>query len=117
MAKASSATTSTVTGLSWFKVYQAGLNSDGTWASDKVNAAGGKLSFTIPRCIAAGQHLIRGETIGLHVASTYPGHSFIWDVFRLILLAVGVRIHRGFRFRGLMRGRILGLLSISTTRL
>lgn len=75
MAKVSDAKTTTITGLKWFKVYQAGLVGSG-WASDTVNSNGGNLSFKIPSSIASGQYLLRGETIGLHVASSYPGAQF-----------------------------------------
>lgn len=75
MAKVSDAKTTTITGLKWFKIYQSGLVGSG-WASDTVNNNGGNLSFKIPSSIAAGQYLLRGETIGLHVASTYPGAQF-----------------------------------------
>lgn len=52
------------------------MGSDLHWASADVNNAGGLLEFNIPKSIASGQYLLRGETIGLHVASTYPGAQF-----------------------------------------
>lgn len=77
--------------MPWFKIYEDGLDS-GTWAVDKLIANVGKVSFTIPSCIPAGQYLLRVELIGmwyhaqyrsslylisaslaLHAASTYPG--------------------------------------------
>ncbi|KAH7098074.1 glycoside hydrolase [Auriculariales sp. MPI-PUGE-AT-0066] len=72
MAKISNAATGTPPTSGWFKIYQAGL-SNGVWAVDTLIANGGKLTVTIPSCIAAGQYLIRGEIIALHAASSYPG--------------------------------------------
>jgi cellulase len=57
------ATQSSVTGLPWFKIYEDGLDS-GTWAVDKLIANVGKVSFTIPSCVPAGQYLLRVEIIG-----------------------------------------------------
>lgn len=88
------ATQTTVTGLKWFKIYQDGLQvSDQTWGIDRMIANKGKVTFTIPSCIPAGQYLLRHEAIGtfiyddtsifslftfpaikaLHAASSYPG--------------------------------------------
>lgn len=50
--------------------------SGGKWASDNVNSNGGKYSFNIPGSIAAGAYLLRGETIGLHVASNANGAQY-----------------------------------------
>ena len=62
-AKVNDATQSSVTGLNWFKIYHDGL--DGSqWAVDKLIANQGKVSFTIPSCIPAGQYLLRVELIG-----------------------------------------------------
>ena len=54
-----------MTGLGWFKIYQDGYNpSTGKWAVDTLIANKGKVTFTIPSCIAAGQYLLRVEIIG-----------------------------------------------------
>ncbi|KAG6839748.1 hypothetical protein C0991_011986 [Blastosporella zonata] len=59
------ATQTDVTGLKWFKIYQDGLNAaDQTWGVDRMIANGGKVTFTIPSCIAPGQYLLRHEIIG-----------------------------------------------------
>jgi cellulase len=76
MAKVSNATTPTVTGLQWFKIWESGLTTSGgkaTWAVDTLIANKGKVSFTIPACLPAGQYLLRHELIALHAASSYPG--------------------------------------------
>ena len=58
------ATQSTVTGLKWFKIWEDGMDSSQTWGVDRLIANKGKVSFTIPNCIAAGQYLLRVELIG-----------------------------------------------------
>ena len=82
-AKVNNATDLTVTGLKWFKVISivygtpftitkhccADLGrwlraSDQSWGVDRLIANKGKVSFTIPSCIAAGQYLLRVEMIG-----------------------------------------------------
>ncbi|KAK1761514.1 glycosyl hydrolase family 61-domain-containing protein [Echria macrotheca] len=61
-------------GAVWFKIYQEQPNfgQQLTWPSN------GKSSFpvTIPRCIKAGNYLLRVEHIGLHAASTSGGAQF-----------------------------------------
>lgn len=54
-----------MTGLKWFKIYQDGLDSSGKWGVDRLIANKGKMSFSIPSCIAAGQYLLRVELIGM----------------------------------------------------
>ncbi|KAF9024339.1 hypothetical protein BDZ89DRAFT_954802 [Hymenopellis radicata] len=65
-------------GTVWTKVYESGLVNPSTqeWATDVVNADNGKHSFILPASIPAGEYLIRGEIIALHVASSYPGAQF-----------------------------------------
>ncbi|KAG7097499.1 hypothetical protein E1B28_004841 [Marasmius oreades] len=65
-------------GAVWTKIYSSGLLNPSTqqWATDIVNANGGKHSVVIPSSLPAGEYLIRGEIIALHVASTYPGAQF-----------------------------------------
>lgn len=60
-----SATQTSVTGLKWFKIYQDGLTpSDQSWGVDRLIKNKGKVTFTIPSCIPAGQYLLRHELIG-----------------------------------------------------
>ncbi|GLB34229.1 putative glycoside hydrolase family 61 [Lyophyllum shimeji] len=65
-------------GAVWTKIYSSGLVNPSTqqWATDVVNANGGKHSVTIPASLPAGEYLLRAEIIALHVASTYPGAQF-----------------------------------------
>ena len=38
--------------------------------------AGGKVTYTIPKCIPSGNYLVRHELIALHAAYSYPGAQF-----------------------------------------
>ena len=40
------------------------MASDGSWGVDRLVAAKGKVSFTLPDCIEAGDYLMRVEIIG-----------------------------------------------------
>jgi len=82
LAKIPSATQTTVTGLNWFKIYEDGL-SGGLWGVDRLIANKGKVTFTIPSCIAAGQYLLRVEIIALHAASSYPGAQLYMECAQL----------------------------------
>lgn len=64
-AKVDNAAASGTSGLSWFKVAQDGLTSDGKWAVDRMIANGGWSYFNMPTCIAPGDYLLRMELIGL----------------------------------------------------
>jgi len=65
-------------GAVWTKIYSSGLVNPSTqqWASDVVNANGGKHSVKIPSTLPAGDYILRAEHIALHVASSYPGAQF-----------------------------------------
>ncbi|TFK96548.1 glycoside hydrolase [Pterulicium gracile] len=65
-------------GSVWTKIYQAGITnaSSQQWASDVVNANGGKHSVRLPTSLPAGEYLLRAEMIALHTASSYPGAQF-----------------------------------------
>ena len=83
-----------MTGLQWFKIWEDGFQaSDQSWGVDRMIANKGKVTFTIPSCIPAGQYLMRHELIGkqniclfleasinvyvaLHGAESYPGAQF-----------------------------------------
>lgn len=46
---------------------------------DRLIANGGVQSITIPKCIAPGQYLLRGELIALHSASSSGGAQFYME--------------------------------------
>lgn len=93
-APVANATQTTVTGLNWFKIYQDGLDS-GTWAVDKLITNKGKVTFTIPSCIPAGQYLLRVEIIGTFLVE-YPGnnHDAIFFFFFLRSITCSLNIPR-----------------------
>ena len=51
------------------------MASDGTWGVDRLIAAKGKVSFSIPSCIEAGQYLLRVEIIGKALTRTSGKHD------------------------------------------
>ncbi|KAF9266146.1 hypothetical protein L218DRAFT_97789 [Marasmius fiardii PR-910] len=65
-------------GSVWTKIYSSGLLNPSTqqWATDVVNANNGKHNVKLPASLPAGEYLIRGEIIALHVAQSYPGAQF-----------------------------------------
>lgn len=69
-------TTADPTTLDWFKINDAGLNSDGTWASDTLIANNNTWTVTIPSDIASGPYLLRHELLALHAASGVNGAQF-----------------------------------------
>ncbi|PPQ92863.1 hypothetical protein CVT25_004351, partial [Psilocybe cyanescens] len=69
-----------------------GLDSNG-WAVQRLTKSQGKVSFTIPSCIPAGQYLLRVELIGkpfilLH-KRIYPGAQFYMECAQLEITGGG----------------------------
>jgi hypothetical protein len=61
----------------WFKVQETGRSgTSSTWGSTPLMKAGGKVTYTVPKCIPSGNYLVRHELIALHSAYTYPGAQF-----------------------------------------
>ncbi|KAF4313397.1 hypothetical protein SLS57_009457 [Botryosphaeria dothidea] len=102
LAKVNDATTTTVTGLSWFKIYADGLEgSSGTWAVDKLITNKGKVDFSIPKCIPAGQYLLRVELIALHGAGSYPGAQLYMECAQInVTGGTGSSVPSGVSFPG-----------------
>ncbi|KAF7789077.1 hypothetical protein EIP86_000010 [Pleurotus ostreatoroseus] len=110
LAKVPSATQTDVTGLQWFKIYQDGYDpSTGKWAVDTLIANKGKVSFTIPSCIASGQYLLRHEIIALHAASTYPGAQFYMECAQLQITGGGSKQPATVSFPGAYHGTDPGI--------
>lgn len=57
------ALTADLTSAKWFKVGELGLISKDYWGTDSLNANCGKFEVTVPKCIAAGDYLVRAEGI------------------------------------------------------
>jgi cellulase len=71
------AATTAVTGLSWFKIAQDGLDSSGVWGIDRMYAAYGWAAVTLPSCLAPGNYLLRAEALALHSAYSQGGAQFV----------------------------------------
>ncbi|KAH7054230.1 glycoside hydrolase [Macrophomina phaseolina] len=112
LAKVPDAKQTTVTGLSWFKIYADGLDgSSGTWAVDKLIKNKGKVSFTIPKCIPAGNYLLRVELIALHGASSYPGAQLYMECAQInVTGGTGSSVPSGVRFPGAYKTNDPGIL-------
>ncbi|TDL15573.1 glycoside hydrolase family 61 protein [Rickenella mellea] len=109
LAKIPSATQASVTGLKWFKIQQDGLDSSGKWGVDRMVANKGKVTFTLPSCIAAGQYLLRHEIIALHAASTYPGAQFYMECAQLQITGGGTKAPATVSFPGAYHGTDPGI--------
>ncbi|PAV17130.1 glycoside hydrolase family 61 [Pyrrhoderma noxium] len=110
LARIPDATQSDVTGLEWFKIYEDGLDvSTNTWGVDRMIANKGKVTFTIPECIPAGQYLLRHEMIALHGASTYPGAQLYMECAQLEITGGGSTTPSGVSFPGAYKGSDPGI--------
>jgi hypothetical protein len=107
LAKVDSALTTTVTGLKWFKIWEDGLDSNGTWAVTRLYNNKGKVEFTLPKCIQNGNYLLRAEIIALHAASSYPGAQLYMECAQINVLVEAVLRRRRSAFQAPTRGRIL----------
>ncbi|KAI0260244.1 glycoside hydrolase family 61 protein I [Gloeopeniophorella convolvens] len=110
LAKVPNALQTDVTGLSWFKIYEDGLTpSDQSWGVDRLIANKGKVTFTIPSCIAAGQYLMRVEIIALHAASSYPGAQLYMECAQLSITGGGSASPATVSFPGAYTGTDPGI--------
>lgn len=110
LAKIPSALQSDVTGLQWFKIYEDGLiAANQSWGVDRMVANKGKVTFTIPSCIAAGQYLLRHEMIALHGAVTYPGAQFYMECAQIQITGGGSTSPATVSFPGAYKGTDPGI--------
>ncbi|KAF1363575.1 hypothetical protein EJ07DRAFT_102282 [Lizonia empirigonia] len=109
LAKVDSALTTTVTGLKWFKIYEDGLDSNGTWAVTRLYNNKGKVEFTLPKCIPNGQYLLRAEIIALHAASTYPGAQLYMECAQINVTGGGSATPTTVSFPGAYKGTDPGI--------
>ncbi|KAA8911279.1 family 61 glycosyl hydrolase, partial [Sphaerosporella brunnea] len=98
------------TTLSYFKIDEAGLNSDGTWASDDLIAANNSRTVTIPSDIAAGNYIIRHELLALHSAGTEGGAQFYPMCANLVVSGSGSASPEGVKFPGAYSATDPGIL-------
>lgn len=108
LAKVPDALQTDVTGLQWFKIYEDGYTS-GTWAVDKLIRNKGKVDFSIPSCIPAGQYLLRVELIALHAAGSYPGAQFYMECAQLEITGGGSASPATVSFPGAYHGSDPGI--------
>jgi len=73
----------------WFKIWESGLSSNGTWATTTMIANKGKVTYTIPSCIPSGNYFLRHELIALHAASSYPGAQFYMECAQINIVNGG----------------------------
>ncbi|KAG6848657.1 hypothetical protein H0H93_015127 [Arthromyces matolae] len=104
------ATQTDVTGLKWFKIWEDGYDaSTATWGVDRMIANAGKVTFSIPSCIPAGQYLLRHEIIALHAASSYPGAQFYMECAQLQITGGGSASPATVSFPGAYAGTDPGI--------
>jgi len=108
MAKVANATQTSVTGLSWFKIAEWGLE-NGTWATQQLWNLQGKFPATIPSCIAPGNYFLRAEIIALHAASTYPGAQLFMECAQINVTGGGTKVPAGVAFPGAYKGTDPGI--------
>ncbi|KAH8104698.1 glycosyl hydrolase family 61-domain-containing protein [Cristinia sonorae] len=109
LAQIPDATQTDVTGLKWFKIYEDGLDSSGKWGVDRMIANKGKVTFTLPSCIAAGQYLLRAEMIALHAAGSYPGAQLYMECAQLKITGGGNTSPATVSFPGAYKGTDPGI--------
>ncbi|KAJ7594891.1 glycosyl hydrolase family 61-domain-containing protein [Mycena floridula] len=110
MAKVDNALTASGTSAKWFKVAQVGLVSTDYWGTDVMNANCGKVVFTVPSCIPAGQYLIRAEVIALHVASSVGGAQFYASCYTINVTGGGAASPATVSFPGAYSATDPGIL-------
>ncbi|KAF2134694.1 lytic polysaccharide monooxygenase [Dothidotthia symphoricarpi CBS 119687] len=80
----------------WFKVQEKGrTGTSDVWGSDDLQVAGGSVKYTVPKCIAKGNYLVRHEIIALHAAYEYPGAQFYPGCHQLTVSSTGTTVPTG----------------------
>ncbi|KAF8755073.1 Glycoside Hydrolase Family 61 [Rhizoctonia solani] len=85
---------------SWFKVAETGLVSKDYWGTDVMNANCGKVEFTIPADLPAGNYLIRAEVIALHVAGSVGGAQLYMSCYQINVTGGGAASPATVKFPG-----------------
>ena len=74
----------------WFKVAHSGrVGTSNVWGDTPLMTPGGVYSYTIPKCLKAGQYLVRHEIIALHAAYVYPGAQFYPSSHQITVTGTG----------------------------
>ncbi|KAF6824428.1 endo-beta-1,4-glucanase D 12 [Colletotrichum plurivorum] len=96
---------------SFFKVFESGyFANNNTWGNDLINEGCGKQSFTIPSDIAAGDYLLRAETVALHAAGSANGAQYYMSCYQLKIESSGSAKPEGVSFPGAYKATDPGLL-------
>ncbi|KEP47822.1 glycoside hydrolase family 61 protein [Rhizoctonia solani 123E] len=110
MAKVESAATAVGSEANWFKVAETGLVSNDYWGTDVMNANCGKVEFTIPSDISAGNYLIRAEVIALHVAGSAGGAQLYMSCYQINVTGGGAISPPTVKFPGAYSATDPGIL-------
>ncbi|EUC54563.1 glycoside hydrolase family 61 protein [Rhizoctonia solani AG-3 Rhs1AP] len=100
MAKVDNAATAVGSDANWFKVAQTGLVSKDYWGTDVMNANCGKVEFTVPSDLAAGNYLIRAEVVALHVAGSVGGAQLYMSCYQINVTGGGAANPATVKFPG-----------------
>ena len=86
---------------SWIKIFEAGYDAaTEKWGNDVLNDNCGKQKVTIPSDLAAGDYLLRAETIALHAASQEGGAQFYMSCYALKVTGGGSAAPSGVKLPG-----------------
>ncbi|KAJ6268851.1 carbohydrate-binding module family 1 protein, partial [Bipolaris maydis] len=82
----------------WAKNPAASQGDNDFWGTKDLNYNCGKLSFTIPKELAAGDYLLRAEAIALHAASPAGGAQHYVTCYQLTVTGSGTLVPKGVTF-------------------
>ncbi|KAJ2775613.1 hypothetical protein H4R18_005966 [Coemansia javaensis] len=99
-------------GSVWVKIYEDGFcSSKMEWATEKLIKANGKLTFTIPSELQAGNYLLRPEAIALHGAASPGGAQFFPNCIHLTITGKGqTALPQGVAIPGTYKANDPGIL-------
>ncbi|KAG8687600.1 hypothetical protein FRC11_006919 [Ceratobasidium sp. 423] len=110
MAKVDNAATAVGSDANWFKVAETGLVSKDYWGTDVMNANCGKVEFTLPDDLEAGNYLIRAEVIALHVAGSVGGAQLYMSCYQINVTGGGAASPATVKFPGAYSATDPGIL-------
>lgn len=98
-------------GSVWFKIFEDGWTaSTNTWGTDRMIAAGGLTTVTIPSDIAPGNYLLRGEVLALHNGYNLDGVQPYVGCVELTISGSGSAKPAGVAFPGAYKDTDPGIL-------
>jgi len=106
--------------LEFFKIHEAGLFEDGTWATDRMIANKGVWNTTIPHDIKPGKYVVRHELISLHFATAHSNYSripggriapqFYPSCYNVEVSGTGIATPKGMTLPGAYKAKEPGLI-------